>query len=284
MSKVTPGTLYIVATPIGNLADISLRALDILKKVVLIAAEDTRHSRHLLENYGIKTKLISLHGYNEAKKLQLFLDALEVGKDVALISDAGTPLISDPGSLFVKSVRAQNIKVVPIPGSCAAIAALSVSGLETAKFVFEGFLPIKAAQRRTRLQYLMNEERTVIIYEAPHRILKLIDSMLEVFGPERYVVIAKELTKIFETVYGATLSEIKVWLTAEVFRQKGEFVVLLQGIKKTVDNQDYAEAMRVLNILAHDLPLKQAVKLTAAIFTINKRELYKTAVQKNPII
>ena len=270
--------LYIVATPIGNLKDITLRALETLKEVDLIAAEDTRHSGKLLQHYDIKTPMISLHDHNEEKCSSLICKKLHLGKNIALISDAGTPLISDPGYHLVKEVTAQGFKIVPIPGACAAIAALSSAGLPTDKFVFEGFLPAKSTQRLKHLSGLANETRTIIFYESPHRLLKTTADMIAVFGPDRHVVIAKELTKTFETIHGNTLIEIQHWLLADPQRQKGEFVILVKGTKKVVTIN--AEVLRVLELLAKDIPSKKAAALTAQITGANKNQLYRLLISK----
>lgn len=271
------GILYVVATPIGNLADITLRALEILKTVDLIAAEDTRHSKILLQHYAITTKMAALHDYNENEKSKFLLDLLLAGRNIALISDAGTPLVSDPGYHLVSTIKAHAIKVVTIPGACALIAALSIAGLPTDKFIFEGFLPAKALALRARLQELADETRTIVLYEAPHRLLNLIAMMLEIFGENRYVVLAKELTKTFETVYGGNLIAIQQWLNEDIKRQKGEFVILIKGAKarQTTDG----EAHKILKILLQKCSVKDAAALAAEITGNNKRELYQQAIQ-----
>ncbi|MCK4608552.1 MAG: 16S rRNA (cytidine(1402)-2'-O)-methyltransferase, partial [Gammaproteobacteria bacterium] len=222
-------TLYIVATPIGNLGDITLRALEILKQVDYVAAEDTRHSKNLLTHFSIKKPMLALHDYNEKESSKTLLHHLQQGADIALVSDAGTPLISDPGYHLVTMLRAAGIKIVPIPGACAAIVALAAAGLPTDKFIFEGFLPAKTTARTARLTAIQKETRTMVFYEAPHRLLKSLDDFITVFGADRMAVLAKELTKQFETIYHANLEEIKTWLTADPKRQKGEFVLLVHG-------------------------------------------------------
>ncbi|EKE00683.1 MAG: hypothetical protein ACD_21C00293G0012 [uncultured bacterium] len=276
-----PGKLFLVATPIGNLKDITLRALETLKQVDLIAAEDTRHSGRLLQHYGIQTPLTSLHDYNETKCSQFIVKQLQQSKSIALISDAGTPLISDPGYHLVKAVTEKGFQVIPIPGACAAIAALGAAGLPTDKFVFEGFLPAKSNQQLQHLNDLAAEKRTLIFYESPHRLLQTISNMLAVFGPERYVVIAKELTKTFETIYGSPLVDVKNWLLDDPQRQKGEFVILVKGAEKAVIINP--EILRILKLLAETLPSKQAATLTAQITGANKNQLYKMLIknQKN---
>lgn len=267
------GTLYIIATPIGNLGDISLRALEILKQVDSVAAEDTRHSGKLLAHFNIKKPLFSLHNYNEQERSKKLLSKLEHGESIALISDAGTPLISDPGFKLVNNVQSAGIKIVPIPGACAAITALSVSGLPTDKFVFEGFLPAKTTARCKRLQELKPETRTLILYESPHRLMALIVDMHEVLEADRIIVLARELTKKFETIKRGTVKEIKIWLEADANQQKGEFVVLVHGaIAK--EQEINPEVLKILQILRAELPPKKAAALTAKITGANKNQLY----------
>lgn len=272
------GFLYVVATPIGNLADMSQRAIDTLQKVDLIAAEDTRHSMRLLQHYNIKTTVISLHQYNEQKRLDFFLSHLEKGNQVALISDAGTPLLSDPGYYLVNAVIQAGFNVIPIPGPCAAIAALVASGLPTDRFVFEGFLPPKGAVRVRRLEALIDEPRTLIFYESVHRILDLMDSLINVFGPEREGAVARELTKTFETIKQGRLIELKEWMQIDANQQKGEFVVLLKGAEPTPDELKLSEYRRVLEILLLELPLKQAVAIAEKITQGPHRLLYQLAL------
>lgn len=272
------GTLYIVATPIGNLDDITIRAIDILKAVDYIAAEDTRHSNTLLKHFGISAKLISLHDFNERQQSVTLIKLLQQGKNIALISDAGTPLISDPGYRLVTSVREANINIIPIPGACAAVTALCASGLPTDKFIFEGFLPAKATARNQRLDELKTETRTLIFYETPHRILPAITSLIESFGTERKAAIARELTKKFETIYSGTITEIKQQLENNLEQQKGEFVILVHGNEKSDDQEINAETSRILNILASELPPKQAAALTAKISGLSKNTLYNTLI------
>lgn len=275
MSKF--GQLYIVATPIGNLRDITLRALDILKQVDLIAAEDTRHSKTLLQHYQINTPLISLHEHNEQQRSQELAAQLQAGKCLALISDAGTPLISDPGYQLVRTVREAGITVTPIPGACAVTAALSVSGLPTDRFCFEGFLPAKASMRQQYLATLLTESRTLIFYESPHRILDTLKDMAAVFTEPRRAVIARELTKTFETVLSGSLAELVQQLTADKNQQKGEFVILLAGNSAAATNSN-DESRRILQILLTDLPVKQAAQLAAQITGEKKNALYAMAL------
>jgi len=274
--------LYIVATPIGHLDDMSKRALDVLNKVDLIAAEDTRHSRKLLSHFAISTPLISLHAHNETQRTQQLLSRLKEGEKIALISDAGTPLVSDPGRHLVQQAHKANITVSPIPGPCAAICALSAAGLPANEFVFVGFLPTRASQREARLNELKKESRTWVCYEAPHRIIKFIEALINALGPEHYVVIARELTKKFETIYGAPLKEIKARLEKYPVEQKGEFVVIVEGVpaKKAHRYQVDPESLRILNILLETLPTKQAAALAAKITGIKKRTLYQQALSE----
>jgi len=275
------GTLYVVATPIGNLDDISARALDILRDVALIAAEDTRHSARLMQHFGISTPLAACHEYNEREHGGRFLARLQAGEDVALISDAGTPLISDPGFHLVRQVRAAGIAVVPVPGACALIAGLSAAGLPSDRFIFEGFLPAKGAARRARLEQVKEESRTLIFYEAPHRILECVEDMRAVFGDERQAVLARELTKTFETIRGLPLVELHEWIAADSNQQRGECVVLVSGWQAP-EGEDAvsAEALRVLDLLLGELPLKRAAALAAEITGVRKNLLYQVALER----
>jgi 16S rRNA (cytidine1402-2'-O)-methyltransferase len=272
--------LYIVATPISNLQDITLRAIEILKSVNIIAAEDTRHSRTLLQHYGIQTPLIALHDHNERDKSAEILQRVKSGESVALISDAGTPLINDPGYHLVKLAHEMGIKVMPIPGARALITALSAAGLPTDRFTFEGFLESKTTARREQLTALQAEMRTLVFYETPHRILDAINDMKEIFGADREVCIARELTKSFETIHTDTLENLLKWLKADANQQKGEFVVIVRGARAPVEAEEMtAEVRRVLTILLVDLPLKQAVKLAAEITGVKKNLLYNWALE-----
>lgn len=275
--RFSPAGLYIVATPIGNLKDFSARAIETLQTVDLIAAEDTRHSRKLLNHYGIQSPLISFHEHNEATRCKLLLSHLKQNKSVALISDAGTPLISDPGHRLVSLAREQGIQVIPIPGPCALITALSASGLAGDQFIFAGFLPTKSISRQKKLNDLLYETRTLIFYEAPHRIQALIDDMITIFGPERYVVLARELTKTYETIYGNTLQKLKIWLNNDTNQQKGEFVVLVKGATSQVSHIT-REAERILPLLLKELSSKQAINLAAKITHEKKNKLYSLAL------
>ena len=275
------GSLYVVATPIGNLDDISARALTILRSVALIAAEDTRHSARLMQHFGIGTPLAACHEHNERDQGGRFLARLLAGDDVALISDAGTPLISDPGYHLVRQARAAGVAVVPVPGACALIAALSAAGLPSDRFIFEGFLPAKSAGRRARLEQVKEEPRTLIFYEAPHRILECLQDMQSVFGDERPALLARELTKTFETLKGMPLAELAAWVAADSNQQRGECVVLVAGWQAPEgDEAVSAEAMRVLNLLLAEMPLKRAAALAAEITGVRKNLLYQVALEQ----
>ncbi|MDH1262226.1 16S rRNA (cytidine(1402)-2'-O)-methyltransferase [Pseudomonas sp. GD03944] len=277
----TPGTLYVVATPIGNLDDISARALKILREVALIAAEDTRHSARLMQHFGIGTPLAACHEHNERDHGSRFIARLQAGDDVALISDAGTPLISDPGFHLVRQARAAGIAVVPVPGACALIAALSAAGLPSDRFIFEGFLPAKAVGRRSRLEQVKEEPRTLIFYEAPHRILECLEDMRTVFGDERPALLARELTKTFETLKGMPLGELCAWVAADANQQRGECVVLVAGWQAAEDEDAVsAEAMRVLDLLLGEMPLKRAAAVAAEITGVRKNLLYQAALAR----
>ena len=267
-------TLYIVATPIGNLDDITLRAINTLKQVDLIAAEDTRHSGLLLQHLGIKAKLFALHDHNEQEKSQLLIEKLKSGLSIALISDAGTPLINDPGYHLVKACRENNINVVPIPGACAAIAALSVAGLPSDRFSYEGFLPAKTKARQDYLTTLMDEPRTMIFYESTHRLLDTLHDMQTIWGSDRQIVLAKELTKTWETIVLFSIKDLIEWLEEDSNRQKGEFVLIAEGVSKTDDLID-AKAINTLKLLLNELPLKKAAAITAEIYGLKKNQLYQ---------
>ena len=272
-----PGVLYIVATPIGNMDDISLRALQVLKAVPLIAAEDTRHSRKLLAHYGIVARLIALHDHNEQDVTDRLLKTLLGGDDVALVSDAGTPLISDPGFYLVRAARQADIRVIPLPGPSACIAALSVAGLPTDRFVFEGFLPSRPVARARRLRELADERRTLVFYESSHRIGESLQAMAENVGHDRQATVARELTKTFETIRDGTLAELADWVQADSNQQKGEFVVMLQGAAARDSVLD-AAAEQVLRVLMDELPLKQAAALAAKITGLPKNRLYEAGL------
>ena len=270
--------LYVVATPIGNLGDITLRALDVLGAVEVVAAEDTRNTRHLLQHHGIgDTKLLALHQHNERARSEKIVTLLQQGKSVALVTDAGTPAVSDPGALLVGAVRAAGFRVIPIPGASAAIAALSASGLASPHFLFHGFLPNKSAARRAALQALADLSCTLVFYEAPHRILECVADLHAVFGGAREIVFARELTKLFENIHRCTLGTALDWLNRDPNNQRGEFVLLLSGAAPRNDDLD-AQAERVLAALLSELPLKQAVGLAVQITGLNKNALYGRAL------
>jgi 16S rRNA (cytidine1402-2'-O)-methyltransferase len=275
--SIISGALYVVATPIGNLGDISARALEVLSDVTVIAAEDTRHSGKLLHHFGVKTPTIALHDHNERAVSESIVARLQAGDAVALVSDAGTPLISDPGYHLVAQARAAGCQVVPVPGASALLAALSASGLPSDRFTFEGFLPAKAGARTAKLEVLRDDPRTLVFYEAPHRIEESISAMAVVFGGERSAVIARELTKTFETIHGDTLSGLMKWLAADANQRKGEFVVMVSGAA-VVDQLVDAEAERVLRLLLEEVSLKQATALAAKITGVKKNLLYQFAL------
>ncbi len=274
---MTTGTLYVVATPIGNRDDLSLRAVEVLRSVDMIVAEDTRHSRPLLQHFGIVTPLRALHEFNERQIIGELIAALQAGKNLALISDAGTPLLSDPGYHLVRAVRLARMPVSPVPGACALICALSAAGLPSDRFVFEGFLPSRAQARRAHLDTLRHETRTLIFYEACHRIVASLTDMVMAFGSTREAVLARELTKRFETLRLAPLDELLQWVSADPMQQKGEFVVLVRGIE-SVPEYDADAAGRLLQVLLTELPLKQAVRLVAQFSGEKKNRLYDLAL------
>ena len=273
------GSLYIVATPIGNMGDMTERAQKILMEVDVIAVEDTRRSGQLLRNFDISTPMMAVHEHNERQICDSLLERIENGESIALISDAGTPLLSDPGYFLVNQARQRNIPVVPIPGVSAVITALSVAGLPTDRFVFEGFLPAKSTARQQKLEKLKDDGRTVIFYEAPHRIIEMLKDCQLVFGGQRKVVLARELTKTFETVHGDTLDALIPWVEADENQRKGEFVVLVQGAEAREDTAIDAESERILLILLKDLPVKQAAALAASITGLKKNALYQLALE-----
>lgn len=279
MAQTNPGVLYVVATPIGNLEDLSPRAQRVLAAVQLIAAEDTRHSGNLLAHFGIRTSLLSLHDHNEAERTPALLEKLQAGDSVALVSDAGTPLISDPGFDLVRAARAAGVRVLPVPGPSALIAALSVSGLPTDRFVFEGFLPAKSAARRARLAELVQEPRTLVFYEAAHRLAETLQDMGTVFGEQRVAVVARELTKLHEAVRLAPLAELSAWAGQDAAAALGEAVVLVAGAAAKASTAVTIEPQQLLRALLQELPLKQAVALTARITGGKKNQLYEWALE-----
>jgi 16S rRNA (cytidine1402-2'-O)-methyltransferase len=270
--------LYVVATPIGNLSDISLRALEILAKVDAVAAEHIQNSGRLLAAHAITARLISLHQHNETAVAGKILTLLDSGKSVALITDAGTPGISDPGAILVRRVRERGYPVVPVPGANAAICALSAAGIMNPHFLFYGFLPAKTGLRKRELAALQTQPCTLIFYEAPHRILECVTDMIDIFGAQREMTIARELTKLFETIHSGTLGEVLAWLQADANQQRGEFVLLLSGAEIPDKSGISDQARHALGCLLAELPLKQAVKLTAEITGENKNSLYQLAL------
>ena len=278
--SVAAGTLYVVATPIGNLGDLSPRAREVLSRVQLVAAEDTRHTRQLLQAFGIDTALTSLHEHNEMHKSEALIARLAAGESLALVSDAGTPLISDPGFDLVITARARGVPVVAIPGPCAAIAALSVAGLPTDRFVFEGFLPAKSAARVTRLRELVGEERTMIFYEAPHRLSEVLRDLAAEFGADRMASVSRELTKRFETNYHGTLTHLADLAARDADMLRGEIVIVVSGRAPAAAlSQQTLNAEQVLRALLEDLPPSRAAKIAARITGEKRADLYARAVQ-----
>jgi len=272
-------TLYIVPTPIGNLGDITQRALDVLSNVDMIAAEDTRHTGKLLSHFGIHTKTFALHDHNEQQKAQVLVEKLLAGHSIALVSDAGTPLISDPGYHLVTQCRQAGVKVVPLPGACAVVTALSASGLPSDRFSFEGFLPAKSKGRKDKFLEIAKVERTCVFYESPHRIVDSLEDMLEILGPDREVVLARELTKTFETIQGMPLGELVDWVKSDENQRKGEMALLIHGFRSSAEETLPEEATRTVAILTKELPLKKAAALAAEIYNLKKNALYKWGLE-----
>ena len=270
-------TLYIVATPIGNVTDISVRALHILGMVDAVACEDTRNTGNLLTRFGLSRPMIAAHQHNEREVADKLIHRLLAGERIALVSDAGTPGVSDPGARIVDAVRAAGLRVVPVPGASAAVTALSASGLVNDQFYFVGFLPAKAKQRETALQQLLTVSATMVFYEAPHRIFDCVEALAAVFQPQRQVVFARELTKLFEEIHRCPLADALAWVKADPHREKGEYVVLLEGAESGGD-AEAAEAERILNILLAECSVKQAANLTAQITGRKKNALYDRAL------
>ena len=269
--------LYVVATPIGNLGDITLRALETLRSADLVACEDTRHARRLLDHHGIGVPTLALHRHNENEAAEKLLRALGEGRCVALVTDAGTPGISDPGARAVAAVRAAGYKVVPLPGASAAVTALSAAGLVDGRFLFVGFLPAKGAARRAAITELAGVPATLVFYEAPHRVAETVSDLVELLGPGRELVVARELTKLFEQIESMPLEAAPAWLAADANRTRGEFVLLVTGAAPQAAST--AEGDRVLAVLLEELPVKQAAKLAAAITGQPKNELYARALR-----
>jgi len=275
-------TLYVVATPIGNLDDMVPRAVAVLQSVDVIAAEDTRHSARLLSHFSIETPALAYHDHTDLKQVVALIERMQRGQSIALISDAGTPLVSDPGYRLVRETRKAGIRVVPVPGACAMVAALSASGLPSDRFAFEGFLPAKTAARCSRLEPLAGDERTLIFYEAPHRIEASLADMAGVFGPDREAVLAREITKTFETIYSGSVADLQAFVASDSNQRRGEMVVMVRGVSRTEKKVDIdPEAERLMRILMNELSLKQASKLVAEITGLKKKPLYQWGVEQN---
>lgn len=270
------GTFFVVATPIGNLADISHRALDTLGSVSVVLAEDTRHSKRLFNHYGISTKLRACHEHNEEELVTWTLAQLRDGNDIALVSDAGTPLISDPGFVLVRALREQGCQVCTVPGPSSIIAALSIAGLATNRFVYDGFLPAKSAARKVQLQSYLSQTRTIVLLESSHRISASLADMVEVLGASRKMVLARELTKKFETVLTGTVAEVRQTVSNDPDQSRGEFVLMLEGAEPATEDQ--AAVQELLSVLLQELPLKQASSLAAKITGSRKNEVYDLAL------
>ncbi|MGV6806690.1 MAG: 16S rRNA (cytidine(1402)-2'-O)-methyltransferase [bacterium] len=274
------GDLYVVATPIGNLGDMVPRAVEVLQSVDLIAAEDTRHSARLLDHFGIGTPLTPYHDHGESEQADRLIQQLLAGKAIALISDAGTPLVSDPGFRLIQSAAKQGVRVIPVPGACAAIAALSAAGLSTDRFAFEGFLPARQGQRKSRLASLAEDPRTLVFYEAPHRVKAALLDMAEVFGDNRELVMAREITKTFETFLRGTIQELLSLVESDSNQERGEIVLVVAGSRKKegVETADEVEQRRVLTILLEEMPPKKAASAAAKITGGSKKVLYEMSV------
>ena len=276
MTEESPA-LYVVPTPLGNLSDMTPRGIEVLRQVGWIACEDTRHSAPLLRHFGIEARLLAAHEHNEESAAQQIVSRLNAGESVALISDAGTPAVSDPGARIVARVREAGYRIVPLPGPCAAITALSASGLTEPHFLFYGFLPAKAKQREDALRELAALPYTLVFYEAPHRVVDTVDALLAILGPARTLVLARELTKLFETIHACPLGEAPEWLREDTNRQRGEFVLMVSGAPPSVDEGD---AERVLQLLLDEgLPVKQAARLAHGITGVAKNTLYDLALR-----
>lgn len=277
--QITPaGTLYVVSTPIGNLGDITVRALHVLGLVDAIACEDTRNTAQMLGRYGLNKPLIAAHEHNEREVAEKLIARLHAGERIALVSDAGTPAVSDPGARIVDAVRSAGLRVLPLPGASAVLTALAASGLVNDTFHFIGFLPAKAKQRETLLTSLRQCAATLVFYEAPHRIADTLEALTTIFEPERQIVLGRELTKLFEEIHRCTVAEAAVWINENAHRQRGEFVLLVEGASVARD-QDQAEAERILGILLAECSVKQAAGLAAQITGQKKNALYELALR-----
>lgn len=273
------GVLYIVATPIGNLQDLSERAQWVLSRVSLVAAEDTRHSGRLLQHLGISKPMLALHDHNERERVSRVIDKLADGQDIALISDAGTPLISDPGYILVREVRQAGYKVSPVPGPCALVTGLSAAGLPTDRFLFVGFLPAKRSGRKSALEELRDQTATLVFYESPHRILDLMQDMADVLGAERECVLGRELTKTFETFYSGNASSVLDELREDPHGARGEFVVMVRGALPVEDKAAaVVDADRLLALLIPEMPVKKAARIVSEVSGLGKNELYQRAL------
>jgi 16S rRNA (cytidine1402-2'-O)-methyltransferase len=284
IARLRPGTLFIVATPVGNLGDLSPRARDVLREADLLLAEDTRHTAQLLHACGISRRpgsLESLHEHNERERVPRVLERLRAGASVALASDAGTPLVSDPGAALVGAAAAAGIDVIAVPGPCAAIAALSVAALPAARFAFEGFLPARASARREALQSLAAEARTLVFYEAPHRLRETLDDLAAAFGADRPAAVARELTKKFETVHRGTLGTLARQAATDAGMARGEIVLVVQGAAGERSADD-AEVERVLRILLEEMPVSQAARVAAQLTGRARKDLYERALRLRP--
>lgn len=274
------GTLYVVATPIGNLDDLSPRAARTLASVDVVAAEDTRHSGRLLSHLGIQKRMVALHDHNEKDRAAGILTELQAGRDVALISDAGTPLISDPGYVLVREARAAGHRVSPIPGPCALVAALSVAGLPTDRFLYVGFLPAKRSGRRASLEVLSSEVATLVFYESPHRIMESVRDIADVLGSDREIVLGREITKTFETFYSGSVADVLAELERDPHGNRGEFVVMVRGAAAQAGSEEAAtmDVDRVLRVLLAELPVKKVAKMASELTGLSKNELYQRAL------
>jgi 16S rRNA (cytidine1402-2'-O)-methyltransferase len=280
METFMSAQLFVVATPIGHLDDMTFRSIEVLKSVSVIAAEDTRQSAQLLKHYNISTPLTACHDHNESNKIDILIEKLKSGQNIALVSDAGTPLISDPGFKLVRAAQENGIRVIPVPGACAAIAALSAVGLPSDRFSFEGFLSSKQSQRLIQLEKLKHESQTMIIYEAPHRILDSVKDMADVFGADRPVGFAREITKTFETIKKMTLGELVTFIENDRNQQKGEIVLVIGGAPDAKDQDVEQEKLdQLLNRLLQDLSVKAASQLAADLTGIKKKIAYQRALE-----